>query len=208
MSLARRQIETPPAIPGATNTEAEGVESNNLREAGSVTTINDGTEDTDIATYMADTYPKIQPESPLYELYARDYGYTAVETKGNVINALYPERQAPGWSDDDEMCERDIPGDSLWRSVPSRLSLRQERGQRHAQDVVTFAYLSAYLMQQVSESSPCVNLTRTVYLRDKQKWNEWHSFRLTIGEATELAHLLLLLVDVATDTPDEIAGGA
>lgn len=184
------------------------------KEGRSVTTVdqttnNDDVEDTDLATFMAENYKKVQPGSPLYGLYARDFDYTTVESRGNVLNALYAERQAqaPGWMDDGETYESPTPARSLWCSIPLRLNLREERGQR-SDDVFMFAHLKAVLMQEVSESEPCVNLTRRTYLQDDRKWKEWHSARLTIGEATELAHMLLLLVDVATGTSDEIAGEA
>ncbi|OZD81814.1 hypothetical protein CH260_10395 [Rhodococcus sp. 05-2256-B2] len=169
----------------------------------------DDVEDTDLATFMAENHKKAQPGSPLYGLYARDFDYTTVESRGNVLNALYAERQAqaPGWMDDGETYESPTPARSLWRSVPIRLNLREERGQRD-DDVFMFAHLKAVLMQEVSESEPCVNLTRRTFLENDQKWKEWHSARLTISEATELAHMLLLLVDVATGTSDEIAGEA
>ena len=169
------------------------------------TTNHHDVEDTDLATYMAEFHPKIKPGSALWHLHARDFDYATVENKGNVLNVLYPELEAPAWSDAGETYESPTPARSLWRSVPIRLNLREERGVRHAENTVTFAHLSAYLMQEVSESEPCVNVTRRVYLNDDQRWKEWHAVRLTVSEATEFAHLLLLLVDIATDTYDEIA---
>jgi hypothetical protein len=160
----------------------------------------------DFLEYMAEDHPTIREGSPSWRQYLREFDYTTVEEKGSVLSALFPDNHAPSWSDVGETSESATPARSIWRSIPSRLILREERGERHDRHTVSFAHLNAYLIQEVSETSPLVNITRTVYLPNDSKWKEWHAVRLTISEAAELAHLLLLLVDIATDAPDEIAG--
>lgn len=210
MPLTQDLYETDDALDHGTAIPdvAEGDANVTNREEGNdlMTSVDSSTDAHDFVQYMAEEHPRIPKGSPSWRQHLREFDYSTVEEQGNVLSVLFPEEQAPKWNDPGEATESATPARSLWQSLTSRLILREERGERHDRHTVSFAHLNAYLMQEVSETSPLVNLTRTVYLPNDGKWKEWHAVRLTIGEATELAHLLLLLVDIATDTPDEIGG--
>ncbi|MDV8021999.1 hypothetical protein [Rhodococcus sp. IEGM 1330] len=198
-------METPSADSGVSSTGAEGIESNNLREEGSVATINDPNDDIEFAEYMEGS--SIKPGTPAWELERRAFNQTSVLELGSVIDTLYPEEHAPVWADPDEFHESRFPCNSIWKSLTLNMLLRRERGKRF-DGTMTMARLGLQLRMGVTSNEPYLMASKSCVDPDTNDFVEYHLSQLTIGEAVELAHLLLLMVDVATDTPDEIAGVA
>ena len=189
------------AIPDA----AEGETNETNREEGNdlMTTIDSSTDAHDFVQYMHEFNPNIKPGTPLWDLYVKereDESTTGFPFK-DMIENLYPDVEAPGWANPDETQAHRVPSCSRWSSIPARINLRRHYG-FYNPDTRTYAtpHLNLSIAQQVTAEEATVRVARLGTYETSERLEQLDAFTLTLDEATELAHTLLLLLDVVNET--------
>ncbi|WP_155957041.1 hypothetical protein [Rhodococcus sp. UNC23MFCrub1.1] len=164
--------------------------------------IEDATQ-SEFADYMARNYGKVRPGSALWQLYAKERASDQARfvKATSVVEELYPELQCPRWAEEEETRNCVIPALSKWVSAPLRVLLRSEWGYTNeGVNTLALAHLDATLMRTLIGTEPYIQVTHHANPHDAANALEkLDTIKLTLSEAAELAHGLLLLLDIATE---------
>ncbi|MFG1785678.1 hypothetical protein ACGFIU_24865 [Rhodococcus oryzae] len=114
---------------------------------------------------------------------------------------LMPASEAPQWADLDSTSYSHTPEMCGWRSRTYSVALASARGQWTDDDKLFPARADMYLYQQRHRSEPRIRIVRMEDGVDP----DVATVRLSLDEAAELAHGILLAIDVARGITDEVA---
>lgn len=164
-------------------------------------TTHENTAQSEFAEYMAEDFPDVKPGSALWQLYAKERaGEDLCFMKATeIVEKLFPDAAAPEWAEGAETRNYYTPSMSNWQSIPVRVPLRRESG--HADEHVGFApaHVSAALMQMMTSHEAYIQVDHTKEAIEGRGLERVNKMIMTLGEAAELAHGLLLLLDVALE---------
>ena len=156
----------------------------------------------DFATLAADK--GLTPDSPLWKLERRAFYFNAIGTMLTPVELLTGGR--PGWSDPEcdivsQYAAHDTVASRVWAT---RLSLHPGT---LMDSYRLYARAEVQLMQQANEVEPFVLMRRKAEQNSGEKPTtvKGSETRFTLSEAAELAHLLLLVIDLARGTSDDSA---
>lgn len=161
---------------------------------------------TEFERYARDFLPNVSPKSPYYRLVEQQYDTTTWVKFDEIRDKLFPDVPAPIWHSPDAVSHwrMSTPIRSYFVSDDYRVLLRREQG-KPVDDGLTCASFGARLAKAPNAVEPFVEtwikcLVRTESDGQQMGYGDGGNIRMTLDEATEIAHLLLLLVDVARDT--------
>ncbi|OZF57025.1 hypothetical protein [Rhodococcus sp. 14-2470-1a] len=163
------------------------------------------TEDEEFAQHMAESYPHVAEGSAHWTWQRHIFDQSGWCEKENIQPELYGHiSDAPYWARAyDGFVPNRTPSQSGWESSEAEMRLRREPGKWN-DDGLTLARLRLHIRQSVSSREPFLVLNMTsLDVETKDKLTKYRLTQLTLDEAIELAHLLLLTVDVARGPADE-----
>lgn len=164
---------------------------------------NDTPDAHDFVQYMHEFNPAIKPGTAMWSLFVKEHESeaTAVVPRNGIVESLFPDAEPPSWAQLDETNNYKIPSYCTWRSIPARVNTTKMTGHLN-EDMNTFAsaYLSLRITQSLHASEPAIKVTRVGKYVGADHLDDVDDYLLSLEEATELAHTLLLLLDVVNET--------
>ena len=168
-----------------------------------MTSVDSSTDAHEFVQYMAEFNPTIKPGTPLWDLYVKEHDAeaTAVVPRSRIAESLFPDAEPPSWAQADETTNYKIPSYSAWRSIPVRVNTTKMTGFLNT-ELGTFAtaHLSLRITQSFNNRAPAIKVTRVGKYVDTDHLSDVDDYLLSLQEAAELAHTLLLLLDVVNET--------
>ena len=156
--------------------------------------------DEEFAESEAQEYPNVKPGSALWRLHRREYDRSYCVARQSIVDRVFPEARPPMWHEGLPAFS-EVPFKNAWNSPSASVVLANHKGKESEHGTVQVPRLQATLMQQMTDAEPYVAMRRF------ERSAEGHythirgsSYFLRLPEATELAHLLLLFVDVARES--------
>lgn len=152
--------------------------------------------DADFAQYAAKR--GLVPGSAQWALDRRQFDLAVAVPYAGRLDAAAPR---PAWSEPSEDWNSRTVSESLFGSLPWSLPLDRHPGQYRETEVVS-ARAELRLRQRPAEVEPYVEMRRLAALDGASDFEviDGSGYRFTLDEAAELAHLILLVVDVARET--------
>jgi hypothetical protein len=148
-------------------------------------------DERDFREYMRDERPNVAEGSPLWFLERR-----AMLSKSTYANLDELAGPGPVWAVDKKHFARSVWTEFLGEAVT--LPLSRHPGLRKG-PTIRRAYAELQLVQNCGTVEPLIRLDRCAAVGEEIAAIEGAVYRLGLDEAAELAHLLLLLVDVARE---------
>jgi hypothetical protein len=186
-----------PGHAGATAYVAEGVENQPNLQEGTDLNVSVSPDQTLI------TAPAVDP-TRVFTPSARWRARTVAGSEHAVALTeaeLMPTSEAPPWADPESTAYGTVPNSCMWRSRTYSVVLDSGVGHWNDYDKLIPARVEMYLYQNRRSSEPRIRIVR----KEQNVDAGVATVRLSLDEAAELAHGILLAIDVARGTADEVA---
>lgn len=158
-------------------------------------------QERDFREYMRDDRPRVVEGSPLWFLEHR--AYNAANISANLDELAGP---GPDWAVDKTFYSRQVWTEFL--SEPLTLILGHHPGVRNGATLKR-AHAKLQIVQGCNKAEPHIRIGRYAQTDDQVLTEvDGSRYRFRLDEASELAHLLLLLVDVARGSDEQHGGDA
>ncbi|MGV9714462.1 hypothetical protein [Rhodococcus pyridinivorans] len=128
----------------------------------------------------------------------------------DVLLNNFTDLPTPQWEEHCENLVMNAVANSEWHGPGIDIPLAMHNGEWTHNGGIRQAFARVKLVQKITEITPRIELERWAKHKGKDGLSQADGscYKLTLDEARQLAHDLLLLLDVACDAPDEVAGGA
>ena len=165
--------------------------------------VDQSTDAHDFVDYMSEFNPTIKPGTAMWNLFVKEHENeaTGVVRRSQIVEALFPDAEPPSWAQVDETVNYKIPMYSNWRSIAACVNTRRMTGFLNT-DAGTFAaaHLKLRIVQNMTAREPAIKVTRVGKYVEADRLDDVDDYLLTLEEAAELAHTLLLLLDVVHES--------
>lgn len=174
------------------------------------------TPDEEFAAYMKAEHPQIEKDSANWNLIKRGYdqenmidGDSPFDLACKIWRAV-TDSPIPSWASGANL-KWIFPSQAAVFSAPARVSVLGTRSNVYEGNdgscSVRTGRLDVWLYQRPTQHTPWITFNRWWNTKDGDfEMVKGSDASLTLTEAAELAHVLLLMVDIARESADEIAG--